>query len=125
MDQEAPVFDQVIENGRKLLDTIESPEEKEALKSKLDDTEKKFNTLQDKINEDLAKTKDVADKTKALDDKMADLEKKLDDQEKKLRSLEPIQCDPEQLEQQQKETNVSLPSVVVLVFSNGTRKAVF
>ena len=75
MDQEAPVFDQVIENGRKLLDTIESPEEKEALKSKLDDTEKKFNTLQDKINEDLAKTKDVADKTKALDDKMADLER--------------------------------------------------
>lgn len=78
----------------------------------MDDTEKKFNTLQDKINKDLAKTKDVADKTKALDDKMADLEKKLDDQEKKLRSLEPIQCDPEQLEQQQKEANVSLSFIL-------------
>jgi len=57
-----------MESGRKLLDSIESPE---------------------------------------LDDKMADLEKKLDDQEKKLRDLDPVSCDPEQLDQQQKEINVS------------------
>ena len=96
-----------MKSGRKLLDTIESPEEKAALDSKLNDTDKAWHTLQNKINEDLTKHKDVADKTKVLDDKIADLEKKLDDQEKKLRSLEPIQCYPEQLEQQQKEANVS------------------
>uniref|UniRef100_A0A7M5V1J7 Uncharacterized protein n=1 Tax=Clytia hemisphaerica TaxID=252671 RepID=A0A7M5V1J7_9CNID len=105
LDEEAPIFDQVMENGRKLLDSIESPEEKEALKSKLDDTEKAWNDVQKKMADDLAKEEDVTDKTKSLDDKIADLEKKLDDQEKKLRDLDPVSCDPEQLDQQQKETN--------------------
>ena len=124
MDEEAPIFDQVMENGRKLLDSIESPEEKQALKSKLDDTEKAWNDLQKKIADDLAKEEDVADKTKALDDKMADLEKKLDDQEKKLRDLDPVSCDPEQLDQQQKETNVSILQAVSVLPCN-FRKTVF
>jgi len=96
-----------MESGRKLLDSIESPEEKEALKKKLDETEKTWNDLQKKVDDDLEKEEDVAQKTKTLDDKMADLEKKLDDQEKKLRDLDPVSCDPEQLDQQQKEINVS------------------
>lgn len=107
IDQEKPVFNKVLEDGKKLLDTIDSPTEKEELKEKLDNAEKTWNDLQKRVDDEIAKESDVAKDTKDLDDKMAALEKLLDDHEKKLRSLIPVACSPEQLNQQQKEINVS------------------
>ena len=60
-----------------------------------------------KVDDEINRETDVAKDTKNLDDKMAALEKMLDDHEKKLRSLDPVACYPEQLDQQQKEINVS------------------
>ena len=107
IEQERPVIEDILQNGRKLLDTLDSPDEKKELNSKLDNAENLWNDLCKKIDDEVAKESDVAKDTKELDDKMAALEKLLDDHEKKLRSLSPVACSPEQLDQQQKEINVS------------------
>lgn len=64
------------------------------------------------------KETDVAKDTKELDDKMAVLEKLLENHEKKLRSLAPVACSPDQLDQQQKEINVSSLPSRFSIFSN-------
>lgn len=115
------MFEGILENGKKLLDSIESPTEKDALQAKLDELTKLWDDTGDKFNKENAKEGDVLEKTKKLDDKMSDLEKFLDDQEKKLRDLEPVACSPEKLDQQQKEINVSL--FVCLFFCSASASA--
>ena len=91
-----------------MLDANDSPTEKEALQSKVDDLKKLWDEVTGKVDSEKYSEDTILGKCKDADDKMKDLEKFLTEQEEKLRSLEPVACSHEKLDQQQKEINVSI-----------------
>ena len=123
MEDEKPVYEDLLKKANELLDSIESPTEKDALQATVDDIKKLFGDTSKKIEDEGHREGEILDKTNNLDKKMKELEKFLDDQEEKLRSLEPIGCNPEKLEQQQKEINVSsFRQIYLYIFLKNIRK---
>ena len=118
LSYEKPSYDKILNDGQKLLDSIESPSDKDALLAKLDDLKKLWNETNGKVNKEQVSEDDILKKAEDLDEKMNTLEHFLDDQEKKLRSLEPVGCSPEKLDQQQKEINVSSRNLMLFYSSN-------
>ena len=114
MEDEKPVYEDLLKKANELLHSIESPTEKDVIQATVDDIKKLFGDTSKKIEDEEHREGEILDKTNDLDKKMKELEKFLDDQEEKLRSLEPIGCNPEKLEQQQKEINVSSFKVIYL-----------
>ena len=92
--------------ANKVLDNLESPEEKKALSDKLKGLIHLWKKAHDDLDSRKSELNDVYGVAKALEDKENDLDKWLDATEKKLNYMKPVSCLPAELEIHRKEANV-------------------
>ena len=100
-------------SANKVLDNLESPEERKALSDKLEGLILLWKKAHDDLDSRKNELNDVYGVAKALEDKENDLDKWLEATDKKLNYMKPVSCLPPELEIQRKEANVSY----FLVFS--------
>eukprot|EP00112_Aurelia_sp_Birch-Aquarium-sp1_P005322 Seg1602.3 transcript_id=Seg1602.3/GoldUCD/mRNA.D3Y31 product="Microtubule-actin cross-linking factor 1" protein_id=Seg1602.3/GoldUCD/D3Y31 len=103
--QEEPIYDEIIMAANKVLEELESPEEKKAFSDKLEGLIHLWKKVHDDLDNRKSELSDVYGVAKALEDKENDLDSWLDATEKKLNHMKPVSCVPNELEMQRKEAN--------------------
>ena len=108
LDQEAPIYDEMLASGNDMLKNVGSEKEKQELKDKLDDLANLWTKVHDESKERKDSLSTVFSKAKAREEKESDFDSWLNVTEKNLRELKPISCAPSELDAQKKELNVGI-----------------
>lgn len=90
IQQQKPVFEQLLKNGKNLLESAEPGAEKDELEAKLADTERRWNETEQIASEHSARVDTALPEAETYRESASSLEPWLADTERKLTLLEPI-----------------------------------
>ena len=107
LEAKKPIYERILQNGHSLLDETEPGPERDAVQQKLDDLTNKWNGVKekaDKRTDDLGRLLPLA---QTHNDNYVTFSVYLNGAEKKLNGFKQPEMDPEELERQKKELEVS------------------